>query len=130
MAVVITTQIESIIFSTLTIWASELQQCDQTLDRRRFLALRDLSYRIEALDLDLRPLIERIAGSGSRSIFILLLRYNTATARGQVMHLAVEDFHLPVVQLLLERGFALASPSGDTSYPLRHADLLGQISSS
>jgi hypothetical protein len=46
MAVFITTQIESIIFSNLTICVSELQQCDQMLDRRRFLALRGLSYRI------------------------------------------------------------------------------------
>jgi hypothetical protein len=46
MAVVITTQIESIIFSNLTIYVSELQQCDQMLYRRSFLALRGLSYRI------------------------------------------------------------------------------------
>jgi hypothetical protein len=45
-------QTKSIIFSDLTICASELQQYDQMLDRRRFLALRDLSYRIDDIPLE------------------------------------------------------------------------------
>jgi hypothetical protein len=43
------TQVESIVFSSLTVCASELQNYSQMLNRCRFVALRNLNYRIDNL---------------------------------------------------------------------------------